>query len=168
MIGQPMVTRRRVASVVLGLLVGLVVVGVAVAGPGAPGPLSLNLPSASAVVVQNDPATTGCAANATSLGFSGFVIDFSWTAPQVKGVHRYEVVMQHGNSPRALDVIVTTGTSYHWDACSSYVIDANLSDWHWQVTALGNGGHKALAISEARPISFAACRLADGTTACSG
>lgn len=154
--------RRRVTAAVVGVLVvSLAVVALAVAGSPAPGALTLVAPTSGAVVVQNDPATTNCVTDPI-LGFTGFVIDFSWTAPQVKGVHRYRVVMQHGTSPLALDVIVTTGTSYHWDACSSYVADGNLTDWHWQVTALGNGAHKVLAISEARSISFAACRVAGG------
>ena len=165
MIGQTKVAwRRRVAGIVLAAFVGLALVGIAVAGPSPPPSLTLNLPLSAATVTQNDSATAslGCTFDANR-GY-GFVIDFSWTAPQVKVLKHYELVLQHGTSTPALDVIVT-GTSYRDLACNAFVIDGNLTGWHWQVSALGNG-KKVVALSESRPLSFAQCRLAS-TAPCS-
>ena len=152
MIGQTTAARRRMVGIALGAFLGLALVGIAVAGPSPPASLTLNTPASSAVIAQND-SSTGCTFNANR-GY-GFVNNFSWTDPQLKGVHRYELVLQHGASTPALDVIVT-GTSYQDLACNAFVIDNNLSNWHWQVSALNNG-KKVIALSEQRPLSFAPC-----------
>ena len=161
MIRQTTVARRRVAGMVLGVFVSLALAGMAEAGMPPPASLALTTPAADAVIVQNDPST-GCTLDANR-GY-GFVINFSWVNPQLKGLKRYELVVQRtGSTLAALDVIVT-GTSYRWLNCNAFVIDSNLTGWHWQVRALNNGT-KVIAISELRAFSFASCRLAD-TTAC--
>ena len=158
MIRQTTVARRRVAGMVLGVFVSLALAGIAEAGPPPPASLALIAPAAGANIVQNDPST-GCALDANR-GY-GFVINFSWVNAQLKGVKRYEPVVQDGSAPAALDVIVTNGTNHRWVVCNGFVIDRNLAGWHWQVTALNNGT-KVIAISELRPFSFAPCRLATG------
>jgi len=158
MIRQTTVARRRVAGMVLGVFVSLALAGMAEAGMPPPASLALTTPAADAVIVQNDPST-GCTLDANR-GY-GFVINFSWVNPQLKGLKRYELVVQRtGSALAALDVIVT-GTSFQWRACNAFVIDGNLTDWHWQVTALNNGA-KVIARSEQRAFSFATCRLATG------
>ena len=157
MIRQTTVARRRVAGMVLGVFVSLALAGIVEAGPPPPASLALIAPTSGAIIVQNDPST-GCSADANR-GY-GFVVDFSWVNPQLKGVKRYRLVVQHGSAPAALDVIVTA-TSFRWVVCNGFVIDGNRTGWHWQVTALNNGT-KVIAISELRPFSFAPCRLATG------
>ena len=158
MIRQTTVARRRVAGMVLGVFVSLALAGMAEAGMPPPASLALITPLANAVIVQNDPST-GCTLDANR-GY-GTVINFSWVNPHLKGVKRYRLVVQRtGASSAALDVIVT-GTSFRWLSCNGFVIDFNLTGWHWQVTALNNGT-KVIAISELRPFSFAPCRLATG------
>ena len=158
MIRQTTVARRRVAGMVLGVFVSLALAGIAEAGPPPPANLTLIAPAPVAIIVQNDPLT-GCALDANR-GY-GFEIDFSWVNAQLKGVKRYELVVQRtGSTLAALDVIVTA-TSFRFRSCQGFVIDGNLTGWHWQVTALNNGT-KVIAISELRPFSFAPCRLATG------
>ena len=147
---------------VLGVFVSLALAGIAEAGPQPPASLALIAPASGAIIVQNDQST-GCSADANR-GY-GFVIDFSWVNPQLKGLKRYRLVVQDGSAPAALDVIVTNGTNHRWVVCNGFVIDGNLTGWHWQVTALNNGT-KVIAISELRAFGFAPCRLATGA-ACS-
>ena len=162
MIRQTTVARRRVAGMVLGVFVSLALAGIVEAGPPTPANLTLTAPGSGATIVQNDP-TIGCTLDANR-GY-GYAIDFSWVNPQLKGVKRYRLVVQHGSAPAVLDVIVPIGTTYRWvPPCGSFVIDSNLTGWHWQVTALNNGT-KVIASSEQRPFSFAPCRLVD-TTPC--
>jgi len=161
MTGQRFQLRRHLAGVFLGALVSLIVAGVVSAGPPAPPALVLSSPAADAVIAQNN-SSIGCSPDANR--GSGFSIAFSWVAPAIKTVKGYELILQHGTATPALDVRVTTA-AYTFTACNAFVIDANLTGWHWQVKTLNNG-KKVLATSEARPLSFAPCRLADGVTAC--
>ena len=155
MIGQTKVARRRVAGIVLAVA-SLALVGIAVAAPPPPASMALNLPASGAEITQNDQSLSSrCPANANS-GY-GFVIDFSWINPQLKGLKRYELVLQHGTATPALDVIVA-GTSFQYLACNAFVIDGNTSGWQWQVSALNNG-KKVIALSEQRPLSFGLCRV---------
>jgi len=46
--------------------------------------------------------------------------------------------MQHLGSPfPVLDSVVTT-TSFRYQVCNAYVIDANLRDWRWTVAAVSS------------------------------
>ena len=153
MIGQTKVARRRVAGIVLAVA-SLALVGIAVAAPPPPPSMALNLPVSGAVITQND-SLTGCTFDATR-GY-GFVIDFSWIKPQLKGLKQFRLVLQHGTATPALDVIVA-GTSFQYLACNAFVIDGNTSGWLWQVSALNNG-KKVIALSEQRPLSFGLCRV---------
>jgi hypothetical protein len=166
MIRETTVTRRRVVGTVLGAFIALAVTGIALAGPPPPDTMTLNLPAANAVIAQNDSSLSarGCIFDAAR-GW-GYAIDFSWNSPpSLKGVKRYELVLQQGTAaPLVFDVPGSTTTSFIDVACNSFVIDGNLAGWHWQVSAL-NTGKKVIAISEQRPLEFAACRLAD-TSAC--
>lgn len=116
-------------------------------------------PAPNAVIVQNDPST-GCALDPTrGYGNAG---RFEWSAPAADGVSAYRLVLARlGASYPVLDVR-TTATSYTWTSCHSFVIDANLGEWRWQVTALGVGG-QPVAVSKWRALSFAPCRLAGGS-----
>jgi hypothetical protein len=126
--------------------------------------MTLSAPAANAVIAQNDSslAARGCTFDSTH-GW-GYAIDFSWNAPpNLKGVKRYELVLQRGTaSPMVFDVPGSAATSFTDVACNNFVIDQNLTGWHWQVSALNNG-KKVIAISEQRPLEFAPCRLADGS-----
>ena len=157
-------TARRVAGRVPGVvaLVALAVV-TAACKPASPGVITLVTPAANAIVTQNDPVlATQCPANAAR--GTGYVIEFSWTLPSdVSQFKRYQVVLQHGSSiPIELDVDGASTTSFTHLSCNSFVIDTNLSGWHWQVNALGNGD-KVVASSEQRALTFGPCRLADAT-----
>jgi hypothetical protein len=167
MIRRTMVTRRTVVAVVSGALVGLALTGIAIAGPPPPDTMTLSAPTANVVIPQNDSSlsTRGCTLD-PARGW-GYAIDFSWNSPpNLKGVKRYELVLQRGNAaPLVFDIPGSTTTSFSDVACNSFVIDNNLTGWHWQVSAL-NTGKKVIAISEQRPLEFAACRLADNS-ACS-
>jgi hypothetical protein len=84
----------------------------------------------------------------------------------VEGVSGYQLVVRHIDALHpALDVRLAT-PGFTWTGCNNFVIDRNLDNWHWQVTAL-DGANQVLAVSEQRTISFLPCRLSDGTTACS-
>ncbi len=138
----------------------------ATATPGAvatAGVLTLVTPAANAVVTQNDPALkTACTASATrGLGYD---IEFSWTVPTgLATLSGFQLVMQHGSStPIVLDLDGATTTSFSNLSCNTFVIDNNLSGWHWQVNAIGNG-KQVLVTSERRAFSFGPCRLANGS-----
>ena len=71
--------------------------------------------------------------------------------------------MQHGSStPIVLEVDGATTTTFTELGCNTFVIDNNLSAWHWQVNAVGSGKN-VLGTSERRPFTFGPCRLANGT-----
>ena len=120
--------------------------------------MTLIAPAANAVITQNDPSLAGrCSPDATTRGY-GYVIDFSWNLPpDLTHVKRYELVLQHDTTGIP---IVFNATSFQYLACNAFVIDNNLFNWHWQVSALNNG-KKVIAVSAPSPFfSFALCRLA--------
>jgi hypothetical protein len=78
----------------------------------------------------------------------------------------YELVVQHiGAEFPLLDVMVSTRTYTHTN-CNAFVIDANLANWQWHVTAR-SGGNGVIVDSGPRSFRFAPCRLADRTRPCS-
>jgi hypothetical protein len=119
-------------------------------------------PVANAVITQNDPAT-GCADNPTA-GF-GFMIAFDWaSSKQLTGNKSYTLTIQRsGSLPSALEGLTTT--SYLDTECSTFVTDANLTNWTWTVCVV-NGKGRILAVSQPMPFRFAPCRLSGGA-ACS-
>ena len=140
--------RRRVTAAVIGVFaVSLAVVAVAVAGPPTPGTLTLVAPTSGAVVVQDDHRN-----DELRHGSHPWVhrvrnrLQLDRTPGEGRPPLPGRDDVQHGTSPACArrDRHDRDDTSTR-DACSSYVADGNLTDWHWQVTALGNGGHKALA-----------------------
>lgn len=133
-----------------------------VAPPRTVGVIALSTPPAGAKIAQNDPST-GCPPNATR-GY-GHVVHFAWTAPSLEGLSGYRLVVRRiGALYPALDMRVAA-PGYTWMGCNTFVIDRNLDDWHWQVTAL-DGANEVLAVSEQRAFSFLPCRLSDGRTPC--
>ena len=132
------------------------------APPAVAGVITLVAPAAGAVVTQNDPSlATKCPANATR-GL-GYVIEFSWKAVGLANVAGFQVVMQHGSgTPIVLDVDGSTTTSLSALSCNTFVIDNNLTGWHWQVNALNNG-KQVVVSSQQRAFTFGPCRLANGT-----
>lgn len=142
--------------------ISFTVSGTAVANPTSPG-IALNTPTVGATIAQN-VASAGCSPNATR--GNGFVVNVEWAVPSVEDLAEYELVVQRiGSLYPALKVSVATPT-FIWTACNTFVIDANLANWQWQVTALNND-RQVIAVSEQRAISFLPCRVADGATACS-
>ncbi len=147
----------------------LVVSGIALAGPPPPASITLVTPVSGATIQQNDSALAGTCTLDPNRGY-GFSVAYDWDAPLVKQKGgftafggSYHLVVQHGASTPALDVTVTT-SSYTDLACNTFVIDNNLADWHWRVTAVKGG--KVVADSGPRSFSFAQCRLAS-TAPCS-
>jgi len=171
MIGQTKVARRRVAGIVLAV-VSLALVGIAVAAPPPPPPpasMTLNTPASDAVITQNDPSTASLGCSLDAIRGYGFVIDFSWTRPQLKGLKHFRLVLQRTGATGGPVLDVTVGaatTSYRFLQCNAFVIDSNLSGWLWQVTGL-NGAKNVIALGGPRSLSFDVCRLdPNGTTAC--
>jgi probable HAF family extracellular repeat protein len=120
--------------------------------------IALATPRAGAGIVQN-VLSTGCEPQPTR-GY-GFSVGFTWAVPDGSGVSRYRLLVQRAGFHAALDV-ATAVPHYTWTSCNAFVVDSNLTGWHWHVAALDDRGQETAA-SEWRPISFLPCRLADGT-----
>ena len=144
------------------LLAAVALVGFTIAGPDAEAghhrllggaTPSLANPPAGAVITQNDPACNG---------LFGFKISFDWSIPNPIGHKTFTLVLQHvgSASPALLQEGLTT-PSFVLDDCGSDVIDANLSNWYWQVTVFNRRGRQ-VGVSEKRALSFAPCRLQSG------
>jgi len=143
-----MVTQKhRFLSVAVAALALTILIGNAAA-------VTLRKPAANAVITQNDP-TIGCPANPT-FG-AGFKIRFGWSPTTAPNFSYYHLVVQHGSSPPAIDEDVRRHKFLDLD-CAAFVVDSNLSGWHWQVTTFDAAGN-LLETSELRPFSFAPCRV---------
>ncbi|HXU55739.1 MAG TPA: hypothetical protein VN744_09905 [Casimicrobiaceae bacterium] len=148
--------KRRFLSVAVTALVSTILIGSAAA-------VTLRKPAANAVITQNDP-TIGCALNPT-YGY-GYKIRFGWSPTTVPNFGHYHLVVQHGSSPPAIDEDL-----HHHRlkdlGCGTFVIDSNLSGWHWQVTTFDGNGN-LVETSELRSFSFAPCRLSSGAACFAG
>jgi hypothetical protein len=152
-----MVTQnRRLLSIAVTALVSMTLIGSAEA-------VTLRKPVASAVIAQNDP-TIGCLLNST-YGY-GFKVRFGWSPTTVPNFGHYHLVVQHGSSPPAIDEDLRRHR-FKDLACGTFVIDSNLSGWHWQVTTFDGNGN-LVETSELRPFSFAPCRLSGGQACFAG
>ena len=152
-----MATQKRMfLSVAVAVLVSTILIGSAAA-------VTLRKPVANAVITQNDP-TIGCSLNPT-YGY-GYKIRFGWSPTTVPNFGHYHLVVQHGSSPPAIAEDVHSHRFKDLE-CSTFVIDTNLSGWHWQVTTFDGSG-KLVETSELRPFSFAPCRLAGGAACFDG
>ena len=147
-------------------LVSMTCIGNAVAArrvPPPPTPVELLAPVANAEIVQNDPALatvcTDAGLNATH-GY-GFRITFDWTdyLPATK-VKNYTLEFHHGLSDPPL-LVDTTASTYDYIACNAFVIDTNVSDWHWTVTVVGKGQTVPVQNPESRAFTFSLCRLSN-------
>ena len=152
-----MVTQKcRLLSFAVTAVVSMMLIGSAAA-------VTLRKPVANAVIAQNDP-TIGCPFSPT-FGY-GFKIRFGWSPTTVPTFSHYHLVVQHGSSPASIDEDVHQHHFKDVD-CASFVIDSNLSGWHWQVTTFDGNGN-LVETSELRPFSFAPCRLSGGQACFSG
>jgi len=143
-----MVTQKhRFLSVAVAALALTILIGNAAA-------VTLRKPAANAVITQNDP-TIGCLPNAT-FG-AGFKLRFGWSPTTASNFSHYRLVVQHGSSPPTIDEDLHQHRFKELD-CAAFVIDSNLSGWHWQVTTFDAAGN-LLETSELRPFSFAPCRI---------
>jgi hypothetical protein len=140
--------KRRLLSVAVTALASTILIGNAAA-------VMLNIPVANAVIPQNDP-TTRCPHN-PSYG-SGFQLRFKWYPTTAPNFDHYHLVVQHSASTPIFD-----GDLGRWQhrlglfSCG-FVIDSNLSGWHWQVTTFDAAGH-LLETSELRFFGFGPCRV---------
>ena len=125
--------------------------------------VTLRHPAANEVIPQND-STIGCPLNPT-YGY-GFKIRFGWSPTTVPNFSHYHLVVQHGSSPASIDEDVH---QHHFKdlECASFVLDSNLSGWHWQVTTFDGNGN-LVETSELRSFSFAPCRLSGGAACFAG
>lgn len=114
--------------------------------------------------IPQNVSTLGCAAHPTA--GSGFGIVFrwmpipSWRPDRAIGIRGYRLRVQHQDAPNpALDVTLAgaSSTSYRWVSCNSFVIDSNLDDWIWSVTAVDSEGH--VVASSHSSFLFLPCRL---------
>jgi len=157
----------RLVVITLALLISTMVVsGTAIAGPPPKVAITLTNPASGYVIPQNNTAI-GCTADPNR--GSGFQVVFNWSATGINPKYNllsqidgYRLVLQHfGSTSPALDVVVPASQNTYTDtACGAFVIDSNLTNWTWQVSAVKGGSSKG--DSELRPISFAPCRLANG------
>jgi hypothetical protein len=149
---------RPLLTLAVGLAALMLLAGSADARRRAAPIITLIDPAADIVVTQNDPAT-GCTFNPT-YGY-GYMITFDWSSSKpVVNKQTYTLTLQHGsNVPIVLDGL-TTSTEVLID-CNSFVIDANLSGWHWQVSQVSGSG-RVRGVSAQRAFSFGPCRLSSG------
>jgi hypothetical protein len=148
--------KRRLLSVAVTLLVSMMLIASVEA-------VTLRKPVANAVIAQNDP-TIGCGSDPTH--GSGFKIKFRWSATTARNFGHYHLLVQHGTDSPIMD---DDGHNHRFNylACGAFVIDSNLSGWHWQVTTFDFNG-KLLETSELRSFSFAPCRVSGGQACFSG
>jgi hypothetical protein len=143
-----MVTRnRRLLSVAVTALVSMTLIGSAEA-------VTLKKPAANAVIAQNDP-TIGCPSDPTH--GSGFELKFTWSRATARNFSYYHLMVQHGASSPIIDDDLRPHRFASVN-CGNFVIDSNLSGWHWQVTMFDRKG-RLLETSELRSFSFAPCRV---------
>ena len=142
-----MVTQKhRFLSVAVTALVSTMLIGNAAA-------VTLRKPAANAVIPQNDP-TTGCPSN-PAYG-AGFKIKFGWSPTTFRNFGHYHLLVQKGT---ATPIIDDDGRHHRFRYVTcGFVIDSNLSGWHWQVTTFDING-KLLETSELRSFSFGPCRV---------
>ena len=125
--------------------------------------VTLRKPAANAVIAQNDP-TIGCPSDPTH--GSGFRLKFGWSPTTFRNFGHYHLVVQKGTATPIIDDDVRRHRLGSVN-CSAFVIDSNLSGWHWQVTTFDPSGN-LLETSELRSFSFAPCRLSNGQACFSG
>ncbi len=123
--------------------------------------IRLVAPAPGATVLQNDPAT-GCSTSARPLAGYGWTVTFEWAAPEMAEVAAYELIVQHVGAIYPVVDVRVSDLSFTQTACAAFVVDCNLTDWHWQVTAL-DSAERVIATSRQGWFSFMPCRLDDGT-----
>ena len=107
----------------------------AIPQPPAPSPQPdgpvLYYPINDQVIEQNNP-NIGCEFHPQS-GY-GLAIDFDWSDIEAHSV-RYHLIVKHTGAAFPVIDTFTSGSSYYWIGCNSYVLPRNLQDWVWHVQA---------------------------------
>ncbi len=126
--------------------------------------ITLLSPAANVVVAQNDPAT-GCPATPTHP--YGYMINFSWSDSPLRNGSTYTVQIQHAGStfPIVVGEGLTTST-YAFVDCNGFIVDANLSNWSWEVMRVRGNGAVA-RVSAQRFFRFGPCRDLTGAACAS-
>jgi hypothetical protein len=125
-----------------------------------PATVTLLRPQTNRVIAQN--VASGLCPNDPTHG-SGYGINFRWTmSAKPPNLDHFNLHVQHVGSPVAALDVNLTARRYRLLVCNEPVIDSDLANWFWQVTAFDNAG-AVLGTSEQRPFSFAPCRLLNGT-----
>jgi hypothetical protein len=122
-----------------------------------PATVTLVKPAANKVIAQN---TLGNSCPSDPTRGSGYRINFKWKYSKPPNFNHFHLHVQRMGSPATVDVDLATKT-FKLNACNSVVIDSDLANWDWQVTAFDNSG-AVLATSAPGPFSFAPCRLPNG------
>lgn len=155
--------RARLFTMLIGLASAGVFAGAALAAP----PVKLLTPLPNAIIAQNNPSI-GCACDLNR--GCGFEIIFDWNDYQLTnkfGSFTLEA-FHAGSALAALREEGLTASTFTWQACQAFVIDTNLDNWFWEVTAFDKAGNflndsiGSGPGAAQRPFSFAPCRLASG------
>jgi len=110
-------------------------------------------------IKQNNP-DIGCPFS-ENFGF-GHEIFFDWTdSESPNGIVGYEIFAIGGNAIFPIIHTFATESEFTDTSCNSFVIDANLENWTWNVTAVDNQGNKS-EVSETKVFRFEECRLEGG------
>ncbi len=121
---------------------------------------TLITPINNVAITQNDP-NIGCPPHPTR-GF-GSRIFFDWTdSSSPNGIAGYHIFAKHQNAQFPIVDTFVTASEFTTTRCNSFVIDANLEGWGWDVQARDNFGNLSPK-SETGTFKFEPCRLDDGT-----
>ena len=124
-----------------------------------PTDLTLTTPQTGAVIAQNHNLAF-CPSDPTR--GAGYQANFRWTYTKPPSFNHFHLHVQRVGAPTAALDRNLSGNKFWFLACNRVVVDSELGNWFWQVTAIDNSGG-VLGISEQRPFSFAPCRLTNGT-----
>lgn len=113
-------------------------------------------------IEQNNP-DIGCPF-LENFGF-GSQIFFDWTdSESPNGIAGYEIFVIGGNAVFPIVDTFVTESEFTRTSCNSFVIDSNLENWTWNVTAVDNEGNMS-EVSETGVFRFEECRL-EGDVPC--
>jgi len=116
-------------------------------------------PTSASLIIQNNP-DIGCALSAEPTRGYGYRVAFDWA--DVAGATGYEIFAEHAGAAVPIVNTTTEGSSHTFTSCNSFVVDGNLTGWHWRVRALGSGDAVG-PWSAFVDFAFAPCRLPDQT-----
>ena len=123
--------------------------------------LVLLAPTMATPVPQNVPIA-GCAAHATR-GY-GISITFRWQTEHHDDISGFMLRAFHEGATLAIVSVYVAGPdarSYTTQSCNAFVVDTNLTGWHWTLTATDSQLNPVVWAQTT--FAFAPCRLADGS-----